>query len=246
MDKPPIGSVLRNDGHWSVRGLVGCWLFNEGGGKIANNLTGVSSGGVVGSASTFTTNGIKFTTDGSNNNYASIAATPALALTVYTVIVKITFNGNTSNNYIWARYHGAGYTGLNQAYNAGGMGEYRYGGQSLGVAPVIGVAYTIAIVQKLGSGQPFSSYINKQLILDNSLWGAAPTTETGVWTFGNLSTSAYKSVPITQEYALVYNRVLSAQEIASLHDNPYQMVQTRPNSSSIITPTTFYGSTRRR
>lgn len=36
--KPPLGTPLRTDGHWSVQGLVGCWLFNEGGGIKANNF----------------------------------------------------------------------------------------------------------------------------------------------------------------------------------------------------------------
>lgn len=28
--KPPLGTPLRSDGHWSVQGIVGAWAFNEG------------------------------------------------------------------------------------------------------------------------------------------------------------------------------------------------------------------------
>ena len=37
--KPPKGAML-NRGHPLARGLVGCWLMNEGGGKIVNDLSG--------------------------------------------------------------------------------------------------------------------------------------------------------------------------------------------------------------
>jgi len=38
--KPPPGTPLRTDGHWSVQGLVGAWAFNEGAGnKVYTELT---------------------------------------------------------------------------------------------------------------------------------------------------------------------------------------------------------------
>lgn len=33
--KPPLGTPLRSDGHWSVQGIVGAWAFNEGAGSTA-------------------------------------------------------------------------------------------------------------------------------------------------------------------------------------------------------------------
>lgn len=35
--KPPLGTPLRTDGHWSVQGLIGAWSFNEGGGSTVHN-----------------------------------------------------------------------------------------------------------------------------------------------------------------------------------------------------------------
>lgn len=35
--KPPIGTPLRTDGHWSVQGLAGAWAFNDGAGVTTFN-----------------------------------------------------------------------------------------------------------------------------------------------------------------------------------------------------------------
>jgi len=45
--KPPKGAML-NRGHPLARGLVGCWLMNEGGGNIVNDLSGNGNRGVFG------------------------------------------------------------------------------------------------------------------------------------------------------------------------------------------------------
>ena len=43
--KPPKGAML-NRGHPLALGLVGCWLMNEGGGNIVNDLSGNGNTGV--------------------------------------------------------------------------------------------------------------------------------------------------------------------------------------------------------
>lgn len=48
--KPPAGSLL-DPTHPLAQGLVGCWLFNEGGGLLANDLAQAHSGTLVGSPS---------------------------------------------------------------------------------------------------------------------------------------------------------------------------------------------------
>ena len=44
--KPPKGAML-NRGHNLARGLVGCWLMNEGGGNIVNDLSGSHNNGII-------------------------------------------------------------------------------------------------------------------------------------------------------------------------------------------------------
>lgn len=39
VSKPPLGTPLRSDGHWSVQGLVGAWAFNEGAGGLIDAVT---------------------------------------------------------------------------------------------------------------------------------------------------------------------------------------------------------------
>ena len=47
--KPPVGSTL-NWGHPLSKGLVGCWMMNEGGGNLVNDIAskynGTNSGAV--------------------------------------------------------------------------------------------------------------------------------------------------------------------------------------------------------
>ena len=53
--KPPLGTPLRSDGHWSVQGLIGAWSFNEGAGSpfnIVGNKPSTQYAGYVGSWST--------------------------------------------------------------------------------------------------------------------------------------------------------------------------------------------------
>ena len=45
-DKPPVGSQI-NWGHPLARGLVGCWLFNEGAGGKAHDLSGRGNHGAL-------------------------------------------------------------------------------------------------------------------------------------------------------------------------------------------------------
>ena len=44
--KPPKGAML-NRGHPLARGLKGCWLMNEGGGTIVNDLSGNGNTGIL-------------------------------------------------------------------------------------------------------------------------------------------------------------------------------------------------------
>ena len=46
--RPPLGTPLRSDGHWSVQGLVGAWAFNEGAGQTCFDLLGKSDLAITG------------------------------------------------------------------------------------------------------------------------------------------------------------------------------------------------------
>lgn len=57
--KPPSGTPLRRDGHWSVQGLVGCWAFNEGGGVTLFDATDRYNG-TIGSRASLKSEGLVF------------------------------------------------------------------------------------------------------------------------------------------------------------------------------------------
>ena len=88
LQKPPLG-VQINHAHPLARGLVGCWLFNEGGGDIAYDLSGYGNHGTLnGMAFPPTTasgwnpgrDGVGLMFDGSND-YVDCGNDPSLNIT---------------------------------------------------------------------------------------------------------------------------------------------------------------------
>src|SRR2546421_50667 len=80
--KPPVGTQI-NFGHPLAKGLVGCWLFNEFGGKLVSNGLfrnhGTLSGATLPSWSTGPT-GPALTFDGSSS-YVDVGSDSVLGLT---------------------------------------------------------------------------------------------------------------------------------------------------------------------
>jgi len=64
--KPPLGLKV-NGGHTLSKGLVGCWLLNEVSGGQIYDLSGNNFTGTIGSATTWVPEGLKFIDDNANN-----------------------------------------------------------------------------------------------------------------------------------------------------------------------------------
>jgi len=81
--KPPFGTPLRRDGHWSVQGLVGAWAFNEGSGSKVYDAQGLFSGDFT--PGSFSQNGAEL------NGFSSYLDFPSLtqSLTKLSIITSL-------------------------------------------------------------------------------------------------------------------------------------------------------------
>lgn len=218
--KPPLGTPI----DWSnplTQGLVGAWAFNEGAGAMVFDASGVAPPGNIGSATKWQADRLRSSGSGGATDYVSIPATPVQALLQYTVLHGFTVNAVNNNNTLWSRGSSPAFM---IAYIASGMGQFNYAGTSIGVTPLVGIPYVTAVVQKTGAGTPFLVFVNGAWRFSSS-FGGAPNTTAANWVFGNGIAGAFKATPISQDFALLFNRELSPAEISSLSANPWQIYE---------------------
>lgn len=215
--KPPLGTPLRTDGHWSVQGLVGCWLFNEGAGNRALNLV-TSENSAYGTHYGQTDNieslgdwlwgcgGIKL----GWNNYHQCVKLDGDFLRCTVLVFADTGS--------FCMCDPADTSTIELSKNAGwSFGIYKVNGSDAGYPPgdstghVFGVVVTPSVIKCLIS--------NTVTDFSNTLANSLTSLRIGfVSRYVSGGGYYYKS-------ALVYNRTLSPNEMASLSANPYQVCQ---------------------
>lgn len=204
--KPPLGTPLRTDGHWSVQGLVGCWLFNEGaGGSCVNAVTGKKS--VVAPANVVWHNdGLDFSAGSAGIDGGTINTVSGMGISLF---LDGCFYYRYSYAYAMAVQMNDRWLGF--ATNSDGT---LYTGMPYGRIRACITSDPQAVVQK--------NYFDGQF-RDSFASYAASITNAPVILGANSSrtTSFNGSISV----ALIYNRVLSPNEIASLSANPYQVCQ---------------------
>lgn len=218
--KPPLGTPLRTDGHWSVQGLVGCWLFNEGAGGNARSLTDNKTAAISGAV----------WTEGGINNIHSTD----------TIIAPANINFNLSGKMTVVTCITP--TDLADRYNVL-MSQDDYGKRLL-VVPVSDYGYRSILVQygtllyysaagtMVGkrTAITYTCGTSGQKIYENGVMVAQDGNTDGTLSasvplhIANRTGAGYYWLGITH-YAMVYNRALSPNEIASLSANPYQVCQ---------------------
>lgn len=211
-------------------GLIGAWLFNEGGGTLVNDVTGKNS------PATLTTTGIKswwtsISTGvpgglygpavqfGSGNFlHASLASTLSLG-TTHTIIAWVwsaslssaPFNfgplmGNNSDDFA---FYLAGSSTNQFGYADANNASVSYTGVNL-----LQVWNQIAAVR---SGASVSLYANGQLVQTGSLGENIASNVTG---FGYRSNGGYQGNELVDNL-IFSNRALTAGEIATLYTKPF-------------------------
>lgn len=236
--KPPLGSILNLD-HTLSNGLVGCWIMNEGGGNTIFNL-GMSpdKGSFVGSGVEWSGNNIKFS--GADGNYISTpdADIYSFGTSPFTMVSRIYPTAHTTTNPILSKYNDVGpfdgewyFVSIStdvlyaQCLNDSATDRIKItGSQTVSLNTWSNVAFRY-------SGGTANTALNLFLngIKDSSPTRATDGTYTGmsnrganVTLGGALAASIYYSYfQGLIEYAYLFGRLLTDDEIAWLNAEPY-------------------------
>jgi len=208
-------------GHWGTKGLVGCWLMNEGGGARINDYSGqypaMASGTIAWIPGKF---GSAFNFDGSTS-FLAVGKDIGLSTGTFTIIAWV-------NPTSVADYYGI-IGGSGTSYP--GFGIYGGGSQQLFLAKqgvdwigTSGLGNTISanVWSQVGvtyDGTTYQFIINGRIVKTavNAFTFTSRNTE-----IGRYSTSYW---PGAIDHILIYNRVLSSTQIAQLCREPFCMFE---------------------
>lgn len=221
--KPPVGAQL-NRSHPLAAGLVGCWLFNEGAGKKAHDYSGNgNTGTLTGMADPPTAtsgwvsgpHGAALAFDRSTSNYVNCGAGNAVNLSGAFSIVAWFKTGFAGNQVLLGR----DYTKSYYINIAGGNISFFTNNSSVTVLEIYNdslLHQCVAVMNGLSKKVFVDSYLrisgSGTLVSDTAeLWiGSSPANPTAY--FNGLISSVS-----------IYNRALSAEEIAHLYAFPHCM-----------------------
>jgi hypothetical protein len=232
--KPPIGSSI-NWEHPLSKGIVGCWLMNEGGGKKIRNLTGRNNANLNSGGWSLSQKGYALVNDyavveKTNTTDTSVFDFLDKRLTIVSGVIEIPFNYNA---YDCARM-GANYSGYRFTIEPyGGMGllsrdsagnQVSFDSYQTGHNTVADGKYHILV--GVWNNTTMSAY------LDGKFKYTADISSLGAWSFTsgsegtvelNLRRISNGSASATGKFLFwyFYNRALSPQEIQQLYIDPY-------------------------
>ncbi len=214
----PTRGICLNKSHPISRGIVGCWLFNEGSGDKVFDLSGNGKVGIVNNGSWSSLGGIGILCDSNKDCIET-----SLSMSGGTIVVGLTVNGATPSGGYRYIFMGATTTQLyfiqlgdTQGANEG---KWRFNLIDEYVDSALynlttGKYYQIAIQWPVRK-----AWINNDLIIDTT---SEDSTITGLNIGGNPDNDLrYANSNIRYSYA--FNRALSASEIAQLYREPFCM-----------------------
>lgn len=215
--KPPLGTPLRTDGHWSVQGLVGCWLFNEGAGGRVYDVARQNNG--TANVYMWMQGGMYFY----DQPIVTVPHVPILSVhDQFTILLDITWI-EIAYDSVWRGLVGkddtAGYT----VYVAAGVlsAYINLVSYSSGFTLQNGKRTVCCVV---ACGTTLSFFADGRLVNTQNLSGQ-PIANTYDFYIGR---TAWSSSDRFNGYIYgvnVFNRALSPNEIASLSAHPYQVCQ---------------------
>ena len=229
--KPSVGAQLKLD-HPLSRGLVGCWLLNENSGNKAHDYSGQGNLGTLTNMDPATDwigslHGGALDFDGSND-YLDVNDNPTLNPTAITVSAWVKFNSLT-NDYSAIVHKGPDpyyeyfvkSNGKLAVFITASEGYRNYDGTGIYVLTT-GLWYHLVFTYDSVGG--LKGYVNGNL--DNSVAANGTlSTPTGNLSIARDSVTAGRYVNGIISSVSIYNRALSAQEIAWLYAFPYAMFE---------------------
>lgn len=224
--QPPLGTPL-NRNHSLSKGMVGCWLLNEGGGTIArdstrlNGIDGVLTNGPV-SQKTARGNAVLF--DGVND-FITIANTSNIALTTditVSVWVNIISFIHAVNQVMLKNNANTGFYGFYVSSAGNVVFQVTGANHTSATVLALGVWYHVCCVKNINLTNNMSIFINgaKEVFAGS---GTVINTSTAALNFGTDSVNAGRQANMLLQDVKVYNRPLSDTEVRQLYTNPYSM-----------------------
>jgi len=226
--KPPFGVRLKT-GHPLAKGLVGCWVMNEGDGGIVNDLSGNGTIGTLVNAPTWSGGNLNFVQ--ASEQYIDLGTDDIFKLQEHTILMSVnkitgydfplfTREYITSDGYEW-------HLGIDYA-NSGNISFAYYdtgirGWYTVNTNLTVGVDYDLGLV--------WDKYNSKMKVyLDGVLFGENSTTNGEIKHAVRATKIAGRGYNTNTYggaigYTYVYNRVLTASEIASIRREPYSMFE---------------------
>lgn len=232
--KPPIGSTI-NWSHPLSKGLVGCWLMNEGVGNIVKDIARENNGILI---NTLWVSSQKYISTYYNNSSSYISCGNSLTLQLTNTVTigcyvnlttlstgsspdwtdYIVSKGNDSTAGVYALQHTGSASGRrNFSFMRSSTAGTRYWANTPSNYNFTGIFYFVVGVD---NGKVLKIYINGIFMGENTSVFTRQANTSDNFEIGRSSGNTYYSnAKITN--VIVYNRALSPQEIQQLYQEPY-------------------------
>ncbi len=235
-DKPPFGFKL-NKKHKLAQGLVGAWLMNEYAGNTVYDLSGNGNHGTINDAD-WVAGGLDF--PGSNNYINCGDGTDLHFESNFTISQWVKTDTIVSYDSFFSKGESTSNTYHNYL-------SYRNTDTSFKCSIGNEVTYDITPAIPLSKGVLHNIIFKVDddflyVYVDNIQKAKTTRTVTGLTgankklLFGAWSTTSYNDYNGFIYYTLIYNRALSASDIAQLHRTPYAFFQPKISPAGLYIP----------
>lgn len=233
--KPPFGAQLDPE-HPLSRGLVGCWLFNEGMGNRISDLTNPNLSAVKTGSGSFSWEGDAFRTlpdeSGSGAYFDFGNQQRHRGLTQKTIAVAvcnlenlwwwILYKGDNSTAGGWAfGYHNGERRWMHSIRNSEGTYHYNY----FGPAPIGKWTHVVATYDAALPSGNMRGYVNGKYSSSRSCPGVVLNPP---YPLTALADRGLRPLNGLVKYIRLYNRALTQDEIAWLYAEPYAGIDYQP------------------
>jgi len=227
-------------GHQLSKGLVGYWLMNEGAGNKVYDLSGNGKTGTLNGSPVWTPSkfgsGIQFVSG--DSDYIS-SPTVALSGIDRTFVISFFNDGNTEYEGVFLRtfdvtsdqskYHtGIGFVNNNPNYVRAMVGNGT--NYTAGTKTLIGTNVWVHIVAVIRGGQNIKIFVDGIEKQSDATTYSPYTTAIGIY-IGRLAT---KYLDSRVDHAMIYNRALSAQEVAELYIRLFCMFERKARTALMM------------
>lgn len=216
LKQPPIGTPI-NFNHPLSKGLICCYLLNEGGGQQAINSANKARNGVLSNGAVFNIRQRgscgAFLTDSD----VVVCSCPAFSAQMTVSAWFLALNFSAFRGIVWSNYWYLAYDTINRIdnYIQDSLGGGHQSGFPTGLA--FDTWYHVALTY---DGATQAIYING--VQRSTLSWTGAIASSNVFTIGNEPAFSTYLNGYVQDVHL-YDRALSHQEIRQLYANPYQM-----------------------